>query len=337
MKNFYNVRQDADSLAKFIALYTQRNGRLTSPKYLAGESYGGFRAAKVASALKDRQGILVSGVVMISPMIEGRFLWGGDDDPLAAALRLPSLAAAELERRNAFDPSLVSDAERFAMTDYLVSLAGAPLQGSLADGFHARVSALTGIPQQDVSRTYGFVGDIFAKRSAGEGRVVSPYDAGHSVVDAYPEAVTSQNEDPILDGYTRTYGAAFAAYARDELGFKSEMTYTLLNEDVNREWKWNGGRGDDSRLSATAATDIRDLLSVIPQFRVMVTHGYGDVLTPYGFSKYVLDHLPPALRAGRVELRLYRGGHMFYTSPAARKASSQDVIKFYSASSDLPD
>jgi carboxypeptidase C (cathepsin A) len=336
-ENFYNVRQDADSLAKFIALYTQRNGRLTSPKYLAGESYGGFRAAKVASALKDRQGILVSGVVMISPMIEGRFLWGANDDPLAAALRLPSLAAAELERRNAFDPSLVSDAERFAMTDYLVSLAGAPLQGPLADGFHARVSALTGIPQEDLSRTYGFVGDIYAKRSAGEGRVVSPYDAGHSVVDAYPEAVTSQNDDPILDGYTRAYGAAFAAYARDELGFKSEMTYTLLNEDVNREWKWNGGRGDDSRLSATAATDIRDLLSVIPQFRVMVTHGYSDVLTPYGFSKYVLDHLPPALRAGRVELRLYRGGHMFYTSPAARKASSQDVSKFYSASSDLPD
>ncbi|WP_442417773.1 S10 family peptidase [Pararhizobium capsulatum] len=330
-KTFYGVRQDAESLAKVIALYTQKNGRVSSPKYLAGESYGGFRAAKVASALKDTQGILVSGVVMISPMIEGRFLWGADDDPLAAALQLPSLAAAYLERRNAFDPKLVNDAERFAMTDYLVSLAGPPLKGTSSDELYARVSALTGIPQQYVSGARGFVGDIYQKQSAGAGRVVSPYDAGHSAVDAYPETATSQNDDPILDGFTRGYGAAFASYARDELGFRTDMTYILLNEDVNHEWKWSGGRGDESRVTASAATDIRDLLSVIPQFRVMVAHGYSDALTPYGFSKYVLDHLPPALVAGRVEIKLYRGGHMFYTSTAARKAFSEDARAFYSA------
>ncbi|MGV8938733.1 MAG: S10 family peptidase [Allorhizobium sp.] len=331
-KSFYGARQDAESLAKVIALYTQKNGRLSSAKYIAGESYGGFRAAKVASALKDRQGILVSGIVMVSPLIEGRFVWSADDDPLAAALRLPSLAAAALERTNAFDPGLVKDAERFAMTDYLVSLAGPPVQGSSADAFYARVSALTGIPLQQVSQTRGFVGDIYAKQSAGEGRVVSPYDAGVSVVDAYPGSAISQNDDPILDGYTRAYGSAFAAYARDELGFKSDMTYTLLNEDVNRRWEWNGGHGSDSRVTASAAIDIRDLLSVIPQFRVMVVHGYSDALTPYGFSRYVLDHIPPALVSGRAELKLYRGGHMFYTSPASRAAFSKDMRDFYAAS-----
>jgi len=304
-KSFYGVRQDAESLAKVITLYTQKSGRLPSPKYLLGESYGGFRAAKVASALKETQGVLVSGIVMLSPMIEGRFLWGADDDPLAAALRLPSLAAAELERKDAFDPSLVDDAERFAMSDYLVALAGPPLPAPSADAFYARVSQLTGIPHQQVLRIRGFFGDIYPKQSAGEGRVVSPYDAAHSVADAYPEAATCQNDDPVLDGFTRAYGAAFAAYARDELGFKTDMTYTLLNTDVNRRWEWNGGRGGgDSRVTATAATDIRDLLSVIPQFRVLVAHGYSDALIPYGFSKYVLDHLPPALGAGRTQLGL---------------------------------
>jgi carboxypeptidase C (cathepsin A) len=330
--SFYGIRQDAESLAKIIALYMQKNGRLPSPKYLVGESYGGFRAAKVAAALKETQGILVSGIVMVSPMIEGRFLWGANDDPLTAALRLPSLAAAELERENAFDANRVDEAERFAMSDYLVSLAGPPLRGPLADAFYARVSALTGIPRQQVSRTRGFVGDIYTKQAAGEGKVVSPYDAAHSIVDAYPEAATSRNDDPVLDGYTRAYGAAFAAYARDELGFKTDMTYTLLNEDVNRRWEWNGGRGGNSRVTATAANDIRDLLSVIPQFRGMVAHGYSDVLTPYGFSKYVIDHLPPALSAGRVQLELYRGGHMFYTAPASRAAFSQAARTFYKSS-----
>lgn len=327
--SFYGVRKDAESLAKVIALYAQKNGRVPSPKYLVGESYGGFRAVKVASALKDIQGMLVSGIIMVSPMIEGRFLWSASDDPLTAALRLPSLAAAELERKNKFDQNLVMEAERFAMTDYLASLVGPYPQGASADALYSRVSALTGIPQEAIRQTRGFIGDTYKKKSAGDRRVVSPYDAAHSVIDAYPEAAADQNEDPVLDGYTRAYGAAFAAYARDELAFKTDMTYTLLNEDVNRRWEWKGDRGGGNRITATAESDIRDLLSVIPQFRVMVAHGYSDALTPYGFSQYVLDHLPPDLVANRVELKLYRGGHMFYTAPASRAGFSRDARGFY--------
>ena len=46
-KSFYGVNGDAQALAKAIALYTAKNGRGNSPKYILGESYGGFRAAKV--------------------------------------------------------------------------------------------------------------------------------------------------------------------------------------------------------------------------------------------------------------------------------------------------
>lgn len=329
-KNFSGVRQDAESIAKFIALYTHKNGRLLSRKFLLGESYGGFRAAKVASALKDTQGILIFGIVMVSPMIEGRFL-GNSDDPLTEALRLPSLAAAELERRRAFDPAVLQAAERFAITDYLVALAGPPLQSGAADAFYARVSALAGIPQRQVSRTRGFIGDIYAKHAAGDGLIVSPYDAGTSSADAYPESPVSQNDDPVLDGYTRAYGAAFAAYAKTELGFETSMTYILLSDDVNRKWEWNGNRGSDGRMSASAATDIRDLLSVIPQFRMMVAHGYSDTLTPYGVSRYVLDHLPQTLSDKRVALILYPGGHMFYTRSTSRTAFSTDIKSFYQA------
>ena len=40
----------------------------------------------------------VTGILMVSPMIEGAFHFGGDRFALGAALQLPSLAAAELER-----------------------------------------------------------------------------------------------------------------------------------------------------------------------------------------------------------------------------------------------
>src|SRR5664279_1508660 len=118
-KNFWNIRSDADSFAKAIALYVAKNDRAGSPKYLFGESYGGFRAAKVARALQRDQGIVVSGIVMLSPMLEGWLTFGDDESALRAALQLPSLAAAELERKNAFSLAALAEAEKFAMTDYL--------------------------------------------------------------------------------------------------------------------------------------------------------------------------------------------------------------------------
>ena len=128
-KHFWSIRSDAESIAKAIALYVAKNNRSASPKYLFGESYGGFRAAKVARALQRDQGISTSGIVMLSPMLEGWLTFGDDESALHAALQLPSLAAAELERKHAFTPAALAAAEKFAMTDYLTTLAGAPPQG----------------------------------------------------------------------------------------------------------------------------------------------------------------------------------------------------------------
>lgn len=328
--NFYGVGQDAESIAKAIALYVNHNDRMASPKYLLGESYGGFRAAKVASALKDGQGILVSGIIMLSPLIEGQLLFGASQYPLGAALQLPSLAAAEMERRNTFSTKAMEEAEAFAMSDYLVTLAGPEPSGKTAIDFYARVSQLTGIPEAVVSRTRGFLTDAYVKHSKGnEFEVVSPYDASFAVADPYPESDADRSSDPVLDGFTRAYGAALASYARHELGFRTEMTYTLLASDVNERWEW-GRRGPNggTRAQVSATGNIRDLLSLIPSFRVLVAQGYSDAITPYGISKYVIDHLPSSLAAGRVGLKLYRGGHMFYTRPSSRQELSSDARAF---------
>ena len=129
-KHFWNVRSDADAMAKAIALYVAKNNRSGSPKYLFGESYGGFRAAKVGRVLQTDQGITIAGIVMLSPLLEGWLTFGDDTSALHAALQLPSLAAAELERKHAFTPDALAAAEKFAMTDYLVTLAG-PLRRAM--------------------------------------------------------------------------------------------------------------------------------------------------------------------------------------------------------------
>ena len=324
-KNFWSVRSDADAMAKAIALYVAKNNRAGSPKYLFGESYGGFRAAKVARALQSDQGITISGIVMLSPMLEGWLTFGDDQSALYAALQLPSLAAAELERKNAFSPDALAAAEKFAMTDYLVTLAGAPPKGEVAKAFYERVAKISGLPVDAVAQARGFAANAYVKTlRSGESKIVSHYDATFAADDPYPERRSSRAPDPILDALSRAYGGAMASYARNELGFKTEMTYALLAGDVTNRWDWQGGR-----VQASAEGDLRVLLAYGPSLRLMIAHGYSDMVTPYATTRYILDHMPAFDPPGRVQLKLYRGGHMLYLDPQSRKAFSADAATFY--------
>ena len=58
------------------------------------------------------------------------------------------------------------------------------------------------------------------------------------------------------------------------------------------------------------------------------------MITPYGMTRYVLDHLPPTDPPGRAQLKLYRGGHMLYIDPQSRKAFSADAAAFYRKAGD---
>jgi carboxypeptidase C (cathepsin A) len=323
--DFYGVRADASALAKAIALYLAQSGRAAAPKYLLGESYGGFRAVKVARALQQEQGMVVRGIVMVSPFLEGALHGSANRFALGAALQFPSLAAAELDRRNRFTPEALAAAERFAMTEYLVTLAGKPPEGEAGRNFYKRVAELSGLPLDIVERTRGFVRDAYVKHVRGERReVVSPYDAASAAPDPFPEAEGAEGSDHVLDGYLMALGSTFAAYARDKLGFKTEMTYTLLNRDVSGKWDWGGGRSQ-----ASVARDLRELLALNPGFRVLISHGRSDLVTPYGVSRYLLDHLPAIGGENRAQLKIYRGGHMFYLEPDARAAFTADAGAFY--------
>ena len=324
---FWGVHRDAESMAKVIALYVAKNTRVSSPKFVLGESYGGFRAAKVARALQNSQGIILSGILMVSPLIEGQFQFGGDRFALGAALQLPSLAAAELERKGTFTVAALEQAEHFALTDYLSVLAGPPLHGDAAHAFYARVAQMTGLPEDVVAREKGFIRDAFVKNlRSGDHKIVSHYDATFASDDPFPESPTARGPDPILDGVVRAYGSAFVAYARDELGFKTDITYTLLASDISGKWQWREG---SSRSQPSVADDLRALLALTPSFHLMIAHGYSDMVTPYAVSRYVLDHLPPVDGEERTQLKLYRGGHMFYLDPASRKAFTADARTMY--------
>jgi carboxypeptidase C (cathepsin A) len=211
------------------------------------------------------------------------------------------------------------------MTDYLTTLAGPPLQGDAANRFYARLAELTGLPQDVVARQRGFIGAAFVKNlRLSDKKIVSSYDATFAVDDPNPESAAAHGPDPILDGLVRSFGSAFVSYAREELGFKTDMTYELLNSETSSSWKWNSGRSPPS-----VDDDLRELFALTPSFHLMIAHGYSDMVTPFSVTRYVLDHLPPGATEGRAQLRLYRGGHMFYLDPGSRKAFAADARTMY--------
>jgi len=325
-KQFWGVRQDADSLAKLVSLYLVRNGRTGSPKYLLGESYGGLRAAKVASALQSEHGVILSGITMVSPLIEANMLFGAEGNPLIAALRLPSFAAAELVRQGSFSPDKLPAIEQFAEGEYLSTLVAKPLTGAAADAFYGKVAELIGLPKPLVAQYRGMVPiDAMAKHfREQDGEVVSLYDASLAQPDPFPDSERTRQDDPVLDGFTRSFASAFAGYAREQLGFKTDLDYRLLANDVNEKWDWHSdGPGQPGGIE-----DIRQLLALDPSLKLLVAHGYTDLLTAYGIDKYLLDHLPDP---SRVQLKLYPGGHMLYVGSDARKALTQDARALYPA------
>jgi carboxypeptidase C (cathepsin A) len=122
----------------------------------------------------------------------------------------------------------------------------------------------------------------------------------------------------------RAYGSTFVGYARDELGFKTDMTYNLLASEIAGKWDWGEGHGQ-----ASVSDDLRVLLALTPSFHLLIAHGYSDMVTPFAVTRYVLNHLPPVDGEERAQLKLYRGGHMFYLDPASRKAFTADARTLY--------
>jgi carboxypeptidase C (cathepsin A) len=77
-------------------------------------------------------------------------------------------------------------------------------------------------------------------------------------------------------------------------------------------------------------------LAVAPSLRILIAHGYSDMVIPYAVSRYVIEHLPQIGAPGRVELKLYRAGHMFYLDDAARRAFTAEARTFYQSLASNP-
>ncbi len=98
-RRFYAVQPDIEYLSRIVYDWLLKNGRLQSPKYVVGESYGGFRGPRITHYLQTKLGVGVSGTVLVSPLLDNASRTGGDISPLPWMMTLPSISASYLERQ----------------------------------------------------------------------------------------------------------------------------------------------------------------------------------------------------------------------------------------------
>ncbi len=313
-KRFYSVQGDAEALSVVVRKWLLARGRLASPKFLVGESYGGFRVVKMLRALRERENIGISGLLLISPALD--FSWlSGDRNLLSYPAHLPSFAAAA---RGATDRTAVADVESYAAGEYVQDLLKGPKDAEALARMSASIARFTGLDQNLVAQMGGRIDAKTFSRELGrkEQRVRSSYDAEISAFDPAPFSPESDWADPVLDSLRAPLGAAMTRLTTEKLGWPiGDARYFVLNDQIAHQWDF----GRFGRPAAEVVSDLKDAVALDPQLNVLVVHGLVDLVTPYFATKLMLDQLPAFGDRERVRLLTLPGGHMTYLHDVARR------------------
>jgi carboxypeptidase C (cathepsin A) len=326
-KRFYGMKPDIEYLSRIVYDWLLKNGRMASPKYVVGESYGGFRGPRITHYLQTQLGVGVNGMVLVSPYLESRTEGGEDFSPMPWIVSLPSMAAAETERQGkALTAEGAAEVEAYARGEFATDLLKGRADQAAVDRIVARVSRYTGMDPVLVKRMGGRidVGTYLRERRRNEGVIGSVYDSNVTGFDPFPWSADRKSGDPILDSIIAPTTSAMVDFVTRTVGWKVDARYNALSYEVNEQW--DGGIGD-----IEAVEDLRQAAAIDPKLKVLIVHGYDDLSCPYFASKIIVDQMPPMGEPGRMQVKLYPGGHMFYSRPDSGSALRRDVMAVYGA------
>jgi carboxypeptidase C (cathepsin A) len=342
---FYRTLGDIASIAEFIRVYLTRFDLFQSPLFLAGESYGTWRASGVAEALEKR-GQRVAGVMLISGGIQ---MGPVSPDPVRVALFVPSRTAAAFYHKK-LAPELMRDeaatlkqAETWALSEYAPAWEKRDqLTDAERDKIIAELVRYTGVEPSAIDRkelmmtSPQFTTALLRDRKAALGR----YD------------MRLQGPAPTETAEARN--RVVMRYLRDEIGFKSDLAYQGIEEGyssaplsrasgIGSRWVWdqldqaqNAGGG----LAKTAVGSgdgpppaqpwLRRAMQIDPAIRVFLAAGLYDSLNSCSDNNYLVAHIQPHEFGQNVTTGCYPAGHMMYDTKEARFQLKRDVAAFVS-------
>jgi carboxypeptidase C (cathepsin A) len=332
-KDYHGFTADVESVGELIRLWTARNGRWMSPKYLCGESYGTLRAAALSQHLQERHSFYLNGLILVSSVLNAGTLEFHPHLDIAYPLFLPTYAAiAHYHGLHGERPlrEVLDEAEAYADRDYPWVLSqGARLTAAQRAEAIAKLARLTGLSEDYVDRInlrpehIRFYTELLRHRRRTVGRLDGRFlgwDADYGR--------ESWTADPSADAIFGPYGAAINHYLRQDLKVEQDLPYEVLAWKQVNPWSFKEFEGQHVNVADKLAQAMR----ANPHMRVQVACGYHDGATPYYASEHTFAHLeiPDELRSN-IEFKYYEAGHMMYVHEPSRVAQSQDVAQFVQA------
>jgi carboxypeptidase C (cathepsin A) len=324
-KLFYSTTPDIEYLSRVIYDWLVKNGRLSSKKYLVGESYGGYRGPRVTHYLQSQLGVAMNGVVLVSPYLNPTIDDNGDLSPVPWMMTLPSITAAHLERENKLNPQTMADVIAYTRGEYATTLLKGRSDPDAEQKMIQHVTELTGLDPAFVKYSGGRIetGAYLREVWREQGKLGSVYDSNVTSFDPFPFAPEQRANDPILASIIAPLTTAMVDFVTRVVGWKVDARYNALSYDVNRLWD----RGGDLRKGAVP--DLREAIAADPKLRVLIVHGWNDLSCPFMGSVLTVDQIPVMGDPTRVAVHEFPGGHMFYTRESSRAELRKDVMEMY--------
>ena len=335
---FWNTQGDIASLAQFVRLYINRNNRLVSPLFIAGEDAGTGRVAGLAAYLTDHM-IPVRGVILLSVANSPDAL-AGDTQYITL---LPSLVISSWyhkklspEMNGMGSEQLLGQARQFASREYLHALyKGDRMTAEERNKVMADLSRFTGLPKQvvinnDLRVSFDrYNNELMRDEHRGLSRsdarvtgfqpVVAGFGFGGGGRGGFGAA--QQPVDFNMSAITGPFAAAYESYLRRELNFahEKEGIFYLTSGGVGT---FTSTGNDETSLSAAF---IRN-----PNMHVFVAISYYDLNCPFYAAEYTVAHLnvSPEVRAHNITISHQEAGQMAYMDSKAAMKLERDLAGF---------
>lgn len=331
-KEFHGFTGDIESMGEFIRLWTTRNERWASPKFLVGESYGTTRAAGLSDYLQGKYDLYLNGIMLVSSIMNFQTARFGSGNDLPYELFLPTYTAAawyhgKLKGDLAKDLTTArTRAEQFVMKDYTLALMqGDALPATERTRIAKEVAALTGLSEAHVLQQNLRINifDFVTELKKSENRNIGRLDSRIVGIADNRDGFFDPSMEAIMGGYT----AAMNDYARRELKYTNDLPYEIL---TGRVQPWSYANAENQYLNV--AETLKQAMTKNTFLKVWIANGYYDLATPYFATEYTVKHmgLDPAVR-GNLTLTYYEAGHMMYIHKESLAKLKKDADAFLDA------
>lgn len=336
VEDYWGLKEDATSIAKFMRTWVTENKRWISPKYIAGESFGTTRAAAVANALeRDGQTMDLNGLILISQALDYTGSTSIHDNITSYLTYLPSMAATAWYHKKAGQgktlEAFIEECRKFTYDVYAPALyRGNLLSAAEQSALAERLAYFIGLDKNYILKSnltvlmHRFQKQLLADQGLAIGRLDGRFMGDEADKVSEGPDLGDPSDYQIAGAYT----AALNHYLASSLRVDMDRPYLTSNDEVGEKWRWRPVPDGQywEPMPVNVARQLGETMRRNTAMKVLVASGYYDLICPFFDTEYTFAR--NGIVKERVTKTYYEAGHMMYLHEPDRLKLAVDVRKF---------